>query len=54
MNNRPRTTSFVDGSKSSSGPFGANMKISSKDGSKVMTVIALLPSFEEIFMLAAR
>ena len=40
MNNRPRTTSFVDGSKSSSGPFGANMKISSKDGSKVMTVIA--------------
>lgn len=38
---RPRTTSFVEGSKTNSGGGGGGgLKISSKDGSKVMTVIA--------------
>ena len=39
---RPRTTSFVEGSKSGAGGggLGGGLKISSKDGSKVMTVIA--------------
>ena len=36
---RPRTTSFVEGSKGNNPNFGG-LKISSKDGSKVMTVIA--------------
>jgi len=36
---RPRTTSFVEAQKSTNPNFGG-MKISSKDGSKVMTVIA--------------
>ena len=39
MTSRPRTTSFVEAQKSSNPNFGG-MKISSKDGSKVMTVIA--------------
>ena len=39
MTSRPRTTSFVDSQKSANANF-AGMKISSKDGSKVMTVIA--------------
>jgi glycogen synthase kinase 3 beta len=39
MSGRPRTTSFVEGSKNTNPNFGG-MKISSKDGSKVMTVIA--------------
>ena len=39
MTSRPRTTSFVDSQKSANTNF-AGMKISSKDGSKVMTVIA--------------
>jgi len=39
MTSRPRTTSFVEAQKSSNSNFGG-MKISSKDGSKVMTVIA--------------
>lgn len=39
MSNRPRTTSFVEGSKTANTNFGG-LKISSKDGSKVMTVIA--------------
>ena len=39
MTSRPRTTSFVDSQKSNNTNF-AGMKISSKDGSKVMTVIA--------------
>ncbi|TRY63873.1 hypothetical protein TCAL_00887 [Tigriopus californicus] len=39
MSNRPRTTSFVEGSKAANTNFGG-LKISSKDGSKVMTVIA--------------
>lgn len=38
-NSRPRTTSFVEGSKSNNANLGG-LKISSKDGSKVMTVIA--------------
>ena len=36
---RPRTTSFVEGSSKNNPNFGG-LKISSKDGSKVMTVIA--------------
>ena len=36
---RPRTTSFVEGGKGGNTNFGG-LKISSKDGSKVMTVIA--------------
>ena len=36
---RPRTTSFVEGNKNNNPNFGG-LKISSKDGSKVMTVIA--------------
>ena len=39
MTSRPRTTSFVDSQKCNNTNF-AGMKISSKDGSKVMTVIA--------------
>jgi len=39
MSSRPRTTSFVEASKNNNPNFGG-MKISSKDGSKVMTVIA--------------
>jgi len=39
MTSRPRTTSFVEAQKSNNPNFGG-MKISSKDGSKVMTVIA--------------
>ena len=37
---RPRTTSFVEGSSKNNPNFGGGLKISSKDGSKVMTVIA--------------
>ena len=40
MTSRPRTTSFVDPQKSSNTNNFGGMKISSKDGSKVMTVIA--------------
>ena len=40
MTSRPRTTSFVDSQKSGSANNFGGMKISSKDGSKVMTVIA--------------
>ena len=40
MTSRPRTTSFVDSHKSGNSNFAGGMKISSKDGSKVMTVIA--------------
>jgi len=42
MSSRPRTTSFIDAQKSGSlNPGGSGgMKISSKDGNKVMTVIA--------------
>jgi len=39
MASRPRTTSFVEAQKSNNSNFGG-LKISSKDGSKVMTVIA--------------
>ena len=39
MTSRPRTTSVVEAQKSNNPNFGG-MKISSKDGSKVMTVIA--------------
>eukprot|EP00095_Tigriopus_kingsejongensis_P005475 maker-scaffold491_size156641-snap-gene-0.33 protein:Tk05475 transcript:maker-scaffold491_size156641-snap-gene-0.33-mRNA-1 annotation:"glycogen synthase kinase-3 beta isoform x4" len=39
MSNRPRTTSIVEGSKNANANFGG-LKISSKDGNKVMTVIA--------------
>lgn len=37
---RPRTTSFAEGSKSGALPSFGGMKISSKDGSKVTTVVA--------------
>ena len=40
MTSRPRTTSFVDSQKGSNANNFGGMKISSKDGSKVMTVIA--------------
>lgn len=41
MTSRPRTTSFIDAQKSGSlNPGSGGMKISSKDGNKVMTVIA--------------
>ena len=40
MTSRPRTTSFVDSQKSGNANNFGGMKISSKDGSKVMTVIA--------------
>ena len=42
-NSRPRTTSYVEGARASSSSSANNfggLKISSKDGSKVMTVIA--------------
>ncbi len=37
---RPRTTSFVEGGKGANSNSFGGLKISSKDGSKVMTVIA--------------
>ena len=37
MSGRPRTTSFVEGSKNTNPNFGG-MKISSKDGSKVSSL----------------
>ncbi len=37
---RPRTTSFVEGGKGGGQNSFGGLKISSKDGSKVMTVIA--------------
>ncbi len=37
---RPRTTSFVEGGKGGNANSFGGLKISSKDGSKVMTVIA--------------
>jgi glycogen synthase kinase 3 beta len=40
MTSRPRTTSFIDAQKSGNPSLGGGMKISSKDGNKVMTVIA--------------
>ena len=40
MTSRPRTTSFVDSQKGGNANNFGGMKISSKDGSKVMTVIA--------------
>ncbi|GAB6028410.1 Glycogen synthase kinase-3 beta [Chamberlinius hualienensis] len=41
MSGRPRTTSFAEGTKSQQPPtFGSGMKISSKDGTKMTTVVA--------------
>lgn len=40
MSGRPRTTSFAEGNKQPANPPLGGMKISSKDGSKVTTVVA--------------
>lgn len=40
MSGRPRTTSFAEGNKQGSQPSFGGMKISSKDGSKITTVVA--------------
>ncbi|KAF7993397.1 hypothetical protein HCN44_007900 [Aphidius gifuensis] len=40
MSGRPRTTSFAEGTKPPANPPVGGMKISSKDGSKVTTVVA--------------
>ncbi|XP_064650492.1 glycogen synthase kinase-3 beta-like isoform X2 [Lineus longissimus] len=44
MSGRPRTTSFAEGGKAGSQPSFGGMKTISKDGNKVITVLATRPS----------